>query len=337
MAVLGGKRLFSGIQPSGMVHLGNYEGALRNWVSLQPGHESLFCIVDWHALTQRHDPEGFSERVLDLAAWILAAGVDPDLSVLFVQSDVPEHLELAWYFATVCPMGELQRQTQFKDKSQHDPDNVNAALFTYPVLQAADILLYRAEVVPVGEDQVQHLELSREVARRWNARYGDFFPEPQPVLTPAKRILGLDGGAKMSKSKGNGIALAETPGEVWAKLRVAKTDERRQRRSDPGVPEDCNIYSLHGIYTPTPRRDELAGLCREAGIGCLDCKKALAENLESAVGPVRERHAGWRADGRRLGEVLGDGAARARALAAGTVAEVRCRMGIRGRPPGDGA
>jgi len=322
-------RLFSGIQPSGQVHLGNYEGAIRNWVALQDRFESLFCVVDWHALTQRHEPEALQPRILDLTAWLLAAGIDPERATLFVQSHVAEHLELAWYFATVCPMGELLRQTQFKDKSAVDPDHVNAGLFSYPVLQAADILLYRAEVVPVGEDQVQHLELSREIARRWNGRYGDLFPEPRPTLTPAKRVMGLDGDAKMSKSKGNGIALEEAPDAVWAKLRTAKTDERRQRRSDPGEPEDCNIFSLHELYTPLDQRDELAAACRSAGIGCIDCKKVLAGHLEAHVGPIRERHRAWMDRPDRLREVLSAGADRARDVARETLREVRERMGVR--------
>src|SRR5881397_4206053 len=216
-------RVFSGIQPSGELHLGNYLGAVRNWVRLQDRHECLFCVVDLHAITQPYEPATLAERTLEMATGLLAAGLDPDKCTLFVQSHVPEHSELNWLLTTVTPLGELERQTQFKDKAQRF-ESVPAGLLNYPVLQAADILLYRADLVPVGEDQVQHLELSRVVARRWNAQFGcgeEFFPEPKPVLTPTRRIMGLDGQAKMSKSLNNTVGLLEPPDAVWEKLRPA--------------------------------------------------------------------------------------------------------------------
>src|SRR3954465_13816055 len=194
-------RIFSGIQPAGELHIGNYLGAVKNWVALQHEYDAIFCIVDYHAITLAYDPEQLRQRRRDMALGLLAAGLDPNVCALFVQSQVPEHTELAWFFNTITPLGELERQTQFKEKSAKQ-ESVNAGLLNYPVLQAADILLYRADLVPVGEDQVQHLELSRVVARRWNAQYGageDFFPEPQPALTPTRRIMGLDGQSKMSK------------------------------------------------------------------------------------------------------------------------------------------
>src|SRR5205807_190320 len=230
---------FSGIQPSGELHLGNYLGAVKNWVRLQHQHPTIVCIVDYHAITVHYDPEQLRVRRRDMALSLLAAGIDPSVATLFVQSDVPEHTELAWIFNTVTPLGELERQTQFKDKSQR-MESVNAGLLNYPVLQAADILLYRADRVPVGEDQVQHLELSRVVARRWNNAYSpekDFFPEPQPILTPQRRIMGLDGQTKMSKSMGNTIGLIESPEAIWEKLRPAMTDPARVKRTDPGTPE----------------------------------------------------------------------------------------------------
>ena len=239
-------RLMSGIQPTGHVHIGNLEGAITNWVAMQHDYQATFVsIVDYHAVTIEYDVAEMSRRVLDLAAWIAAAGIEPGDDVcLFVQSDVPQHTELCWLLNTVTPMGELGRMTQFKDKSRAHATNINVGLFDYPVLQAADILIYRASVVPVGADQVQHLELSRDIARAWNRRYahdGFRLPEPQPVLTPARRIVGLDGDAKMSKSKGNSIALADTPDMIWDKLRPAKTDVRRQRRTDPGEPDEFNL------------------------------------------------------------------------------------------------
>src|ERR1700674_2450160 len=240
-------RIFSGIQPSGSLHIGNYLGAVKNWVDLQHKYESFFCIVDYHAITQPYEPADLRARTLDMALSLLAAGLDPTKCTLFVQSMVPEHTELAWIFNTLTPLGELERQTQFKDKAQRQ-ESVPAGLLNYPVLQAADILLYRATVVPVGEDQVQHLELSREIARRWNARFAGgtpFFPEPKPLLTPTRRIMGLDGQSKMSKSMGNTIGLLEEPEEIWAKLRPAVTDPKRVHRTDPGTPEVGTTYHRH--------------------------------------------------------------------------------------------
>ncbi|HKC40887.1 MAG TPA: tryptophan--tRNA ligase, partial [Gemmatimonadales bacterium] len=245
-------RIFSGIQPSGELHIGNYLGAVKNWVALQQEAESIFCIVDYHAITIPYEPAQLRARRREMAVGLLAAGIDPVRAILFVQSDVPEHTELAWIFNTVTPLGELERQVQFKDKAQRQ-ESVTAGLLNYPVLQAADILLYRADTVPVGEDQVQHLELSRVVARRWNALFSpeaDFFPEPKALLTPARRIMGLDGQAKMSKSLGNTIGLLESRESIWAKLRPAVTDPKRIKRTDPGTPEVCNIFHLHKAFSP---------------------------------------------------------------------------------------
>src|SRR5688572_741534 len=246
-------RIFSGIQPSGELHIGNYLGAVKNWVALQHRFESFICIVDYHAITVPYDPHDLRLRRREMAVSLLAAGIDPTRAVLFVQSEVPEHTELAWIFNTVTPLGELERQTQYKDKATRQ-ESVAVGLLTYPVLQAADILLYHADLVPVGEDQVQHLELSREVARRWNARFASpdapYFPEPKPLLTEAKRIMGLDGQAKMSKSLGNTVGLLEETDAVWEKLRPAVTDPKRVRRTDPGTPEVCNIYHLHKGFSP---------------------------------------------------------------------------------------
>src|SRR5947207_4006039 len=238
-------RVFSGIQPSGELHIGNYLGAVQNWVRLQHEHDCLFCVVDLHAITQPYDPATLSSLTMDMAVSLFAAGLDPDRCIVFVQSHVAEHTELNWLLTSVTPLGELERQTQFKDKAQRQ-EAVAAGLLAYPVLQAADVLLYKASLVPVGEDQVQHLELMREIARRWNARFGEgYFPEPQPRLTPTRRIMGLDGQAKMSKSLGNTVGLLEEPEHIWEKLRPAVTDPKRVRRHDPGTPEVCNIYHLH--------------------------------------------------------------------------------------------
>src|SRR6185503_16646648 len=251
-------RIFSGIQPTGELHIGNYLGAVKNWVALQHEYDTIICIVDYHAITIAYDPELLRRRRHDMAVSLLAAGIDPNVCALFAQSQVPEHTELAWFFNTITPLGELERQTQFKEKSASQ-ESVLAGILNYPVLQAADILLYRADTVPVGEDQVQHLELSRVVARRWNAAFGrltgrktedgadereEFFPEPKALLTPTRRIMGLDGQSKMSKSKGNTIGMLETSESIWAKLRPAVTDPKRIKKTDPGTPEVCNIYHL---------------------------------------------------------------------------------------------
>jgi tryptophanyl-tRNA synthetase len=305
-------RIFSGIQPSGELHIGNYLGAVKNWVEMQHEHESFICVVDYHAITQQYDPSILAERTREMTMGLLAAGIDPAKSVLFVQSHVAEHTELAWVFTSVTPIGELERMTQFKDKSQRE-GSVLAGLLSYPILQAADVLLYKADLVPVGEDQVQHVELMREIVRKWNARYApDFFPEPKAKVGEAKRILGLDGQAKMSKSLSN----------------PAKTDPARVKRSDPGTPELCNLYELHRNFSPQDTVDTVAENCRTAGWGCLDCKRVLADNIAAAFAPMRERAAALKQDPNQLEEILTDGATKARVVARETMAGVREAMGL---------
>jgi tryptophanyl-tRNA synthetase len=321
-------RLFSGIQPTGTLHIGNYLGAVANWVRLQDEYDAIYCVVDYHAITIEYDVAAYAARTLDLASALLACGLDPTRCTLFVQSHVPQHTELAWVFNTVTPMGDLARMTQFKDKAARNQENINTGLFTYPVLQTADILLYRASRVPVGEDQVQHLELAREITRKFNARYGETFPEPLPLLSSAKRILGLDGQAKMSKSLGNHVAIDETKDEIWAKLRTAFTDPQRLRRADPGRPEICNVFTLHQAFTPAEQVAEIDRECRVAGIGCVDCKKRLLEHLDQHLTPIRDRLTELRARPDDVRDVLRTGGARCRALAAETMATVRERLGL---------
>jgi tryptophanyl-tRNA synthetase len=323
-------RIFSGIQPSGELHIGNYLGAVKNWVALQWEAESLFCIVDYHAITIPFEPAQLRARRREMAVGLLAAGIDPARASLFVQSDVPEHTELAWIFNTITPLGELERQVQFKEKSQRQ-ESVNAGILNYPVLQAADILLYRADTVPVGEDQVQHLELSRVIARRWNNQFSpdvDFFPEPKALLTPTRRIMGLDGQTKMSKSLGNTIAMLERPESIWAKLRPAVTDPKRIKRTDPGTPEVCNIYHLHKAFSPPATVEHVAVQCSTAGWGCIDCKKVLAESIETELVPIRSRAERLAAEPALVEDALATGAARAKVLAAETIRGVRDRMGF---------
>jgi tryptophanyl-tRNA synthetase len=323
-------RIFSGIQPSGELHIGNWLGAVQNWVNLQRSYDCIFCVVDLHAITGKYDQASLAARTREMATGLLACGIDPARSVLFVQSHVAEHSELQWLLNTVAPIGELERMTQFKDKSQRF-ESVPAGLLNYPVLMAADILLYRADVVPVGEDQTQHLELTREIARRWNAEFGNgtaYFPEPQPLLTEAKRIMGLDGQAKMSKSLGNTIGLIDSPEEIWQKLRPAKTDPARVTRKDPGNPDVCNIYQLHKYFSPPAMIATVAENCRGAKWGCLDCKRELADNMVRALAPIRERALSFQERPELVDEILGDGAASARRIAVGTMREVRERMGL---------
>jgi tryptophanyl-tRNA synthetase len=265
-----------------------------------------------------------------MAVSLLAAGLDPERCTLFFQSAVPQHAELAWVFNTVTPLGELERQTQYKDKSGRQ-ESVITGLLTYPVLQAADILLYHGTRVPVGEDQVQHLELSREIARRWNARFASdvpYFPDPQPLLTPVRRLMGLDGQAKMSKSLGNTIGLLESREQIWDKLRPAMTDPARVRKSDPGNPDVCNIYSMHKAFSDEPTQVTVAANCRSAAWGCIECKKVLAESMENVLVPIRVRAAEITATPNHVTDVLEAGGARARAVASETMRQVYDRMGL---------
>jgi tryptophanyl-tRNA synthetase len=337
-------RIFSGIQPSGSLHIGNYLGAVKNWVELQHKYESLFCVVDYHAITLPYEPAQLRVRTADMALSLLAAGLDPAKCTLFVQSMVPEHTELAWIFNTLTPLGDLERQTQFKDKASRE-ESVPAGLLNYPVLQAADILLYRAELVPVGEDQLQHLELSRDIARKWNARFdpsvakapadhpppAGYFPEPKALLTPTRRIMGLDGQAKMSKSLGNTVELLEPADSIWEKLRPAVTDPKRVRRSDPGTPEVCNIYHLHRAFSPPATVDHVAVQCRTAGWGCLDCKKVLHESMERELAPIRSKAKELGDNPRKVSDILATGADRARTIARQTMSDVKNKMGFLSR------
>src|SRR3954464_13584089 len=335
-------RIFSGIQPSGSLHIGNYLGAVKNWVELQHKYESFFCIVDYHAITIPYEPADLRRRTDEMALGLLAAGLDPEKCTLFVQSRVPEHTELAWIFNTLTPLGELERQTQFKDKWGRG-ESVPAGILNYPVLQAADILLYHAELVPVGEDQVQHLELSREIARKWTTRFDSpptvdhalsrmegaeqgYFPEPHALLTPTRRVMGLDGQAKMSKSLGNPVDLLEDPASIWEKLRPAVTAPKRVRRTDPGTPEVCNIYHLHKAFSPPATVEHVAVQCSTAGWGCIDCKRVLHESMERELVPIRARAREIASNPRKVPDILAIGAERARKIARQTMRGVRERM-----------
>jgi tryptophanyl-tRNA synthetase len=322
------KRIFSGIQPSGTIHIGNYFGAIENWVRLMGEYECFFGIVDYHAITVSYEASLMQQRILEAAVDNMAAGLDPARCTIFVQSHVPEHTELCWLLNCVTPIGELSRMTQFKEKSERERENVTAGLLNYPILQAADILIYKADAVPVGEDQAQHLEFSREVARRFNSRFGDYFPEPATLIGRGARVMGIDGEAKMSKSLGNHIGVAEDPDAIWEKLRPAKTDEARKRRSDPGNPERCNIFSYHKLVTPEGEIREIVEGCTTAGIGCIDCKKIFFMNLRKVLDPIRERREELRRNPEFVRESLREGARKARAIAQETVAGAKKLMGL---------
>lgn len=326
------KTVFSGIQPTGELHLGNYLGAVRNWVALQDQYRCVFCIVDYHALTQDYDTKEMSRRVSEMVIDLVALGIDPDRSLLFLQSMVPEHTELAWVLTNVTGFGDLERMTQFKDKAESQPENINVGLFQYPVLQAADILLYKAEMVPVGQDQVQHIELARRIARSFNHRWGKVFPECEPLLTNLPKLLGLDGKKKMSKSLGNHIPLSvfgQADGKPLRKLLArAVTDEKRVTREDPGNPDDCNVGTMHKAVSSA---EDLAWVyqgCTTAGIGCVDCKAKLADNLIAHFASYVTRRAELLAAPERVQAILEQGAAKARALAQRTMAEVHKKLGL---------
>ncbi len=324
-------RLFSGIQPTGLIHLGNYLGAIKNWVALQEKYDSLFCLVNYHAMTVPYDAKKMPQMILDLSMDLMACGIDPKKSILFVQSDMPEHTELTWILNTLTPIGELRRMTQFKDKSEQHPESVNVGLFDYPVLMAADILLYKAEVVPVGEDQLQHLEMARETARRFNRLFGQTFPEPKSLLTKAARLMSLtDPSKKMSKSDNpdSYIALSDAPEVIEKKLAQAMTDEARKKRTDPGTPEKCNIYSLHQLFSSPDELDYVAINCRQAGIGCLDCKKILAKNIIKELAPIQKKKQELIKNPDKIKKILAEGAKRASKIAQKNMAEIKTKIGL---------
>jgi len=324
-------RIFSGIQPSGELHIGNWLGAVQNWVNLQQQYDCFYAIVDLHALAGVHEARGdLSQRTREMAIGLLASGIDPECATLFVQSHVAEHSELMWLLNAVTPVGELERMTQYKDKAA-GLESIPAGLLNYPILMSADILLYRAELVPVGEDQVQHLELARGIARRWNAEYSPdepYFPEPQPLLTTAKRIMGLDGGSKMSKSKGNTIGILDSPDAIWQRLRPAVTDPARVTRKDPGTPEICGLYHLHQHFSLPKTVEDVAQKCRTAGWGCLDCKRVLADNMSETLAPIRAKAEELTNAPDQVDDLLAKGAAKARVLARQTLDRARTLIGL---------
>lgn len=322
-------RIFSGIRPTGRLHLGNYFGALENWVNLQEDYECIFGIVDWHALTTDYeDPSHVQERVRELAIDFLSAGIDPEKSVMMVQSHVKQHAELHLLLSMVTPLGWVERVPTYKEQLRQleGREIATYGFLGYPVLQAADIVIYKANAVPVGEDQLAHVELTREIVRRFNYLYGDTFPEPQALLHKVRLLPGID-GRKMSKSYGNEIHLGATEEELQERVRMMVTDPQRVRRHDPGDPDVCTVYAFYKIFGGE-LQEEIALDCRKARIGCVACKQRLAESLAQKMAPVRERRAALEADPALITDVLANGAQRARAIAERTMEQVRRAVGL---------
>ncbi len=324
------QRLMSGMRPTGALHLGNWAGALANWVTLQRSFACYFMVADWHALTTGYeDTSGLEESTAEMVMDWLSLGLDPEAAVIFRQSMVKAHAELYLLFAMVTPLGWLERVPTYKEQLRElaEREVATYGFLGYPVLQAADILAYRAEVVPVGQDQSSHVELTREIARRFNHVFGTALPEPEARLTPSPVLLGTD-GRKMSKSYGNTITFRDSAQEVTAKVRGMVTDPARVRRTDPGTPEVCPVFALHRIYNPEGA-EEIARGCRTAALGCVACKAMLAERLNAALEPVRERRFALTARPGLVEEVLAAGSARAAAEAEVTLGALRAAVGVR--------
>lgn len=320
-------RVFSGVQPSGLPHVGNHLGAFSNYIAMQDEHDAIYCIVDYHALTSTHDAELIRRNTHEMALGLLALGLDPARAVLFRQSDRPEHVELMWLLASVTPTGWVERTPSFKEKKRNQPDDVNLALLNYPVLQAADIAIYKASYVPVGKDQAAHLELAREIVRAFNGRYGETFPEPQAVFSEAPIVKGTDGVNKMSKSLGNVIEIFADEDTIRRQVMSMVTDTQRQRRTDPGRPEVCNVCQLHRIFSP----DDYQGIWegeRSARTGCVDTKRLLADRMLATFAEARERYRELKASPGIVEDVLRAGAEKLAPMAAATLAECHARMGL---------
>ena len=327
------KRVLSGMRSTGKLHLGNYVGALANWVGMQDQYECFFMVADWHALTTDYaDTSRIKENSLEVALDWLAAGLDPGKSVIFIQSHVPAHAELHLLFSMITPLGWLERVPTYKEQRENikDKDLGTYGFLGYQVLQAADILVYKADFVPVGEDQVAHVELTREVARRFNGFYGtkkEVFPEPQSLLTPAPRLPGTD-GRKMSKSYGNAILLTDPEPVVRQKLKTMVTDPARVKRSDKGDPDKCPVGDLHKIFSTKETMAKVYEGCRSAGIGCIECKSWVADALVKLLNPMQERRRKFEENPRLAWDILEEGSRRANQAAAETMADVRAAMGM---------
>lgn len=319
------KRILSGMRPTGALHMGNYLGALANWIGMQDSYDCFFFIADWHALTTDYEnPSGLNTYVQDMLLDWLSAGLDPERCTLFIQSKVPEHSELYLILSMITPVPWLERNPTYKDQivQLQNKDLSTFGFLGYPVLQAADIIMYKAQGVPVGVDQVPHVEITREIARRFNFLYGPVFPEPDAVLTQTPKILGLD-RRKMSKSYGNAIYLSEDVEQIQAKVMQMVTDPQRARRADPGNPDVCNVFEFHKLYTDNDTVGQINTQCRAAEIGCVECKKIMAANLIQALAPIQEKRRYYQDRPEMVREIIAAGSDKARQVARQTMQEVR--------------
>jgi len=322
-------RVFSGARPTGRQHLGNYLGAIKNYVALQDEYECIYCIVDLHALTTLETTENLRQNSYEMALDFLAAGIRPEETIIFIQSHVPEVTELHTILSMVTPLGKLTDLPTFKEKARQQPHNVNYVLVGYPVLMTADITLYKANVVPVGIDQAPHLEFAREVVRSFNYRYQtNVLIEPEMKSTELPKVLGIDGVQKMSKSLNNHIELAATPEETLQRVMQMVTDPQRQRRTDPGRPEVCNVFTFHKVFSPPQLVAEIDVACRSAAIGCVECKQRMATNLNQHLEPFRQKRSEYARDPNYVWDVLRDGKERAAKIAKQTMIEVRQAVGL---------
>ncbi|HUV77515.1 MAG TPA: tryptophan--tRNA ligase [Desulfobacterales bacterium] len=319
------KRILSGMRPTGPLHLGNLHGALANWVEMQETYDCFFFIADWHALTSDYEDTGrIAEYVRNMIVDWLSAGLSPEKSTLFVQSHIKEHAELFLILSMITPVPWLERNPTYKDQITQlsNKDLSTFGFLGYPVLQAADIIMYKAYGVPVGVDQVPHVEITREIARRFNYFYGDIFPEPESILTDTPKILGID-RRKMSKSYNNAIFLSDSPDEITAKVAKMLTDIQRARRSDPGNPDVCNVFEFHKLYSDGQTIERINRECRSAEIGCVECKQIMAQNLVKSLEPLREKREYYEAHPDLVDDIIADGCEKARRVAHQTMAEVR--------------
>ncbi len=324
------KRVLSGMRPTGPLHMGNYLGALDNWVKMQERYECFFFVADLHALTSDYETPGpMGEYVRQMLTDWLSAGLSPEKNVIFIQSKVPEHCELYLILSMITPVPWLERNPTYKDQivQLQNKDLSTFGFLGYPVLQAADILMYKAQGVPVGVDQVPHVEITREIARRFNYLYGPVFPEPESILTQTPKILGLD-RRKMSKSYGNAIYLSDTPEQIGTKVMQMITDPQRARRSDPGNPDICNVYEFHRLYTDPQMNQQIDKQCRSADIGCVECKKIMADNLIKAMAPLHERRHYYLSHPEIVEEIMIEGSRKARQIAIETVQQVKAALKI---------
>jgi tryptophanyl-tRNA synthetase len=324
------KRILSGMRPTGALHMGNYLGALDNWVKMQEAYDCYFFVADWHALTSDYEKPGpMNEYVRQMLIDWLSAGLSPEKSTIFIQSKVPEHAELFLIFSMITPVPWLERNPTYKDQivQLQNKDLSTFGFLGYPVLQAADILIYKAQGVPVGVDQVPHVEITREIARRFNFLYGTVFPEPEAILTQTPKILGLD-RRKMSKSYDNAIYLSDAPEEIRSKVMQMITDPQRARRSDPGNPEVCNVFEFHRLYTDPEIRQQIDRQCRKAEIGCVECKRIMAENLIQALAPLQEKRRFYLSHPEIVQEIIIEGSRKARQIAVETLGQAKAALRI---------